>query len=65
MIGNVRTLGGLRGEVGDQRYMGEAAAELHGMMMAQKDALLLMSKTFVTGEGGDLVSKIDLKTEGR
>jgi len=61
MIGNVRTLGGLRGEVGDQRYMGEAAAEAHGLMMAQKDALLLMAKTFVTGEGGDLISKIDLK----
>tara|TARA_R100001440_G_scaffold16299_1_gene27796 strand:- start:313 stop:3177 length:2865 start_codon:yes stop_codon:yes gene_type:complete len=60
-IGNIRTLGGLRGEVGDQRYVGEAAAEMHGMMMAQKDALLLMAKTFVTGEGGDLVSKIDLK----
>ena len=60
-IGNIRTLGGLRGEVGDQRYIGEAAAEMHGMMMAQKDALLLMAKTFVTGEGGDLVSKIDLK----
>jgi len=60
-IGNVRTLGGLRGEIGDQRYVGEAAAEMHGMIMAQKDAFLLMSKTFVTGEGGDLVSKIDLK----
>lgn len=60
-IGNIRTLGGLRGEIGDQRYVGEAAAEMHGMMMAQKDALLLMAKTFVTGEGGDLVSKIDLK----
>jgi hypothetical protein len=60
-IGNIRTLGGLRGEIGDQRYIGEAAAELHGMMMAQKDAFTLMAKTFVTGEGGDLVSKIDLK----
>lgn len=60
-IGNVRTLGGLRGEIGDQRYVGEAAAELHGMMMAQKDAFTLMAKTFYTGEGGDLISKIDLK----
>ena len=60
-IGNVRTLGGLRGDIGDQRYMGEAAAEMHGLMMAQKDALLLMANTFVTGEGGDLVTKIDLK----
>ena len=40
-IGNVRTLGGLRGDIGDQRYMGEAAAEMHGLMMAQKDALFL------------------------
>ena len=47
--------------LGTKRYIGEAAAEMHGMMMAQKDALLLMAKTFVTGEGGDLVSKIDLK----
>ena len=60
-IGNVRTLGGLRGEIGDQRYVGEAAAELHGMIMAQKDAFTLMANTFITGEGGDLVSKIDLK----
>lgn len=60
-IGNVRTLGGLRGDIGDQRYMSEAAAEMHGLMMAQKDALLLMANTFVTGEGGDLVTKIDLK----
>ncbi len=60
-IGNVRTLGGLRGDIGDQRYMGEAAAEMHGLMMAQKDALVLMANTFVTGEGGDLVTKIDLK----
>lgn len=60
-IGNIRTLGGLRGEIGDQRYIGEAAAELHGMMMAQKDAFTLMAKTFYTGEGGDLISKIDLK----
>ena len=60
-IGNVRTLGGLRGDIGDQRYMGEAAAEMHGLMMAQKEALTLMANTFVTGEGGDLVTKIDLK----
>lgn len=60
-IGNVRTLGGLRGDIGDQRYMSEAAAEMHGLMMAQKDALLLMANTFVTGESGDLVTKIDLK----
>jgi hypothetical protein len=62
MIGNVRTLGGRVGEVGDQRYMGEALAEAHGLMMAQKDAFLLMSKTMITGESSDLVSKIDLQS---
>ena len=60
-IGNVRTMGGLRGDVGDQRYMGEAAAEAYGLMMAQKDALILMSKTFATGESADMVTKIDLR----
>ena len=61
-IGNFRTMGGLRGDVGDQRYMGEAAAEAHGLMMAQKDAAVLMAKTFVTGESGDMVTKIDLRS---
>ena len=60
-IGNVRTMGGLRGDVGDQRYMGEAAAEAYGLMMAQKDAAVLMAKTFVTGDSGDMVTKIDLR----
>ena len=60
-IGNVRTMGGLRGDVGDQRYMSEAAAEAHGLMMAQKDALVLMSKTMVTGTSPDMVTKIDLR----
>ena len=62
MIGNVRTLGGRVGEVGDQRYLGEAVAEAHGLMMAQKDAFLLMSKTMITGESSDLASKIDLRS---
>ena len=62
VIGNIRTLGGLRGDIGDQRYVGEAAAEAHGLMMAQKDAMLLMARTMMTGESGDLVSKIDLRT---
>ena len=62
MIGNVRTLGGRVGEAGDQRYMGEALAEAHGLMMAQGDAFLLMSKTMITGEGTDLASKIDLRS---
>ena len=61
VVGNIRTLGGMRGEIGDQRYMGEAAAEAHGLVMAQKDALLLMAKTFITGESADFVTKIDLR----
>ena len=60
-IGNVRTMGGLAGDVGDQRYMGEAAAEAYGLMMAQKDAAILMAKTMVTGESADMVTKIDLR----
>ena len=61
VVGNVRTLGGRRGDIGDQRYIGEAAAEAHGLVMAQKDALLLMGKTFITGESSDFVSKVDLR----
>ena len=61
VIGNVRTMGGLRGDVGDQRYMSEAAAEAYGLMMAQKDALVLMTKTMVTGTSADMVTKIDLR----
>ena len=62
LIGEIRTLGGRRGDVGDQRYIGEAAAEAHGLIMAQKDAFLLMGKTMVTGESSDFVTKIDLRT---
>tara|TARA_R100000654_G_scaffold9854_2_gene22289 strand:+ start:1263 stop:4139 length:2877 start_codon:yes stop_codon:yes gene_type:complete len=61
VIGQARTLGGRRGDVGDLRYMGEMAAEAHGLAMAQKDAFLLMAKTMGTGETSDLVSKIDLR----
>lgn len=63
MIGNVRTLGGMRGEVGDQMYIGEAVAEAHGLIMAQKDAMLLMANTMVTGQSTDLMSKIDLRNQ--
>ena len=41
--------------------MGEAAAEAYGLMMAQKDALVLMTKTMVTGTSADMVTKIDLR----
>ena len=64
VVGNIRTLGGIRtarADIGDQRYIGEAAAEAHGLKMAGWDALVLMANTFVTGESSDLVTKIDLK----
>jgi len=63
VFGNIRTVGGMRGEVGDQAYMGEATAEAFGFMMAQRDAVTLMAKTFVTGESSDVINKIDLRTQ--
>ena len=63
VFGNIRTVGGMRGEIGDQAYMGEATAEAFGLMMAQKDAMTLMAKTFVTGESSDVINKIDLRTQ--
>ena len=63
VFGNIRTVGGMRGEIGDQAYMGEATAEAFGLMMAQRDALTLMAKTFVTGESSDVINKIDLRTQ--
>ena len=63
VIGNIRTVGGRRGEIGDQAYMGEASAEAFGFMMAQRDAFTLMGKTFVTGQSSDLMTKIDLKEQ--
>ena len=61
IIGEVRTLGGKRGVVGDRVYKGEFAAESHGMMMALKDAFRAFGSSMVTGEAGDFASKIDLK----
>lgn len=63
IIGNLRTVGGMRGEIGDQAYMGEAKAEAFGFVMAHRDAITLMGKTFVTGQSSDLMSKIDLKEQ--
>jgi len=63
VIGNIRTVGGRRGEIGDQAYMGEASAEAFGLMMAQRDALTLMAKTFFTGESSDIINKIDLTNQ--
>jgi len=59
-IGAVRTIGGRRGKPGDRVYMGEVAAESHGLIMSQMEALALSAKTFVEGESPDLMSKIDL-----
>jgi hypothetical protein len=65
VVGNVRTLGGMRdeigGSIGDQAYLGDALAEAHGMVSSLKDAITLMANTFVTGESSDLMSKIDLQ----
>ena len=44
----------------DRAYASEAAAEAYGMMMAQKDALILMARTAIRGRNEDL-GKIDLK----
>lgn len=76
VIGEVRTLGGRRGPVGDRVYkkeflkefqgMGQSlgidvAAESHGMMFALGDAFKGFGSSMVTGEAGDFTSKIDLK----
>jgi hypothetical protein len=64
LIGNVRTLGGTRGQVGDRVYMGEMNAEAYGAKMALADAFKSMSLSFgVTGQAGDFASKIDLKNK--
>ena len=63
-IGEFRSkmIGGANAElVTDRVFMGEAVAEAHAMIMAQKDAFTLMGRTFITGESGDFSSKIDLK----
>ncbi len=59
-IGGAREAAGMTMD-GSRVYSGEAAAELHGMMMSQLDALKLAGKTFVTGESGDFATKIDLR----
>jgi len=45
----------------DRVFVGEAAAEFFGSIMAQKDALTLMSKTFIKGEAPDLLTKTELE----
>ncbi len=72
LIGEIRTLGGKSGilptrmdfdrdAIDDRVYLGEAAAEAHGLAMAQKDAFVLMSKALYRGEGSDPLTKIDIK----
>ncbi len=61
-IGNVRTLGGTRGKIGDRVYMGEMNAEAYGATMALGDAFKSMGLSLgVTGQAGDFASKIDLR----
>lgn len=45
----------------DRVFVGEATAEFFGTIMAQKDALTLMSKTFIKGEAPDLLTKTELE----
>tara|TARA_R110000822_G_scaffold41524_1_gene113001 strand:- start:36 stop:2879 length:2844 start_codon:yes stop_codon:yes gene_type:complete len=62
LIGEVRTLGGRRGKIGDRAYMGEMSAEAYGAKMALGDAFKSSALSLsVTGSAGDFVSKIDLK----
>ena len=62
LIGQVRTLGGRRGKIGDRAYMGEMSAEAYGARMALGDAFKSSALSLgVTGSAGDFVSKIDLK----
>ena len=45
----------------DRVFVGEATAEFFGSIMAQRDALTLMSKTFIKGEAPDLLTKTELE----
>ena len=62
LVGEARQLmGKVDGNGIDSRvYMSEAAAEAYGMLMAQKDAVKLMARTFIKG---DDPGKIDLRTK--
>ena len=62
LIGQARTLGGKRGQIGDRVYTGEMNAEAYGAKMALWDALKSSGLSLgVTGQAGDFASKIDLK----
>ena len=64
-VGTIRTtakkLLGQEFDEYDRVFVGEAAAEFFGSIMAQKDALTLMSKTFIKGEAPDLLTKTELE----
>ena len=64
MIGKARQgvmeLAGVKMDPADRVYAVEAKAFIHGSLMAQKDALTLAGKTFITGRSGDLMSKLDI-----
>jgi len=65
VIGEIRTSklmpSRYRGKDTDRVYLGEMQSEAHGLSMAQKDAVGLMFRTFITGESGTLSSKIELR----
>ena len=48
----------------DMAMVMDAKARMHGFVMAQGDAFKLMGRTFITGDSGDLIDKIDLKRIG-
>ena len=74
-VGNVRTLGGRKGQIGDRVYAGEILHESHGLINALfgealktgrltdvvGDAWKSSGATLLTGTPGDFASKIDLK----
>ena len=64
-VGTIRTtakkLLGQEFDEYDRVFVGEASAEFFGSIMAQKDALTLMSKTFIKGEAPDLLTKTELE----
>ena len=59
VIGNIRR--DFFGAGDDRATLIETQAFLHGSLMAQKDAFKLMARTMVTGESGDLMSKLDIR----
>ena len=63
LVGKARTSLGF-GNQQDRALLIDSMAFMHGSLMAQKQAMTLMLKTAITGESGDLITKIDLKDLG-